>query len=469
MKDLKEGPTDTTDESTDWWGSVERRPLLKILGLGGALSLGSAGVSARDASDESEDIDPLYGLSAPDAENIGADVTPDHEVELHVDGPVSGVHGPLFHFEPTGLHVDPDDVVQFTFQTPDHTVTAYHPGQGFQRRVPENVGPFSSPVINAGGAWLYRFQEEGVYDLYCGPHHILGMNMRIVVGDLAAEDVPDYVDTFEGSEEPPLLAPFSKEFLETELEEFAPAGSNRNSEWPWLTPVEVLSADMLAPETIQAEESVPFDAVVDEILRFKIAEEGHYAWFPLGPDSWARSAGPYDIQEGISRWLGQPTDTGGVRLLAENIGTEPPNRNTGFDLRLGSLADIKTITLESRTVQTRSGSTAELFVGLFLDKNDNGEFFAWGEQVDGVESALPGIAGDEEGIIFIDTDGESTIDDSTTFELLDAETEITLGELQAGEVEGISGETAAALYVGVVGGNDGIEEVVIEQVDIERD
>lgn len=66
--------------------------------------------------------------------------------------------------------------------------------------------------------------------MYCSPHHILGMDMRILVGDFNEEDVPDYEDTFDDFEgPPPLLAPFSKEFLEAELNTFS--DENEDCEW----------------------------------------------------------------------------------------------------------------------------------------------------------------------------------------------------------------------------------------------
>lgn len=473
MTTSEEQPTDTVGESTSEWPRFERRPLLKMLGLGTAVSFGSRTAVASGTvhesteTDQSGGIDPTYGRAIPNAEDVGSDVDPDHEVELHVEDPVPGVHGPLFHFSPTGLAVSPGDVVQFTFVTPDHTVTAYHPGHGFQRRVPESVPPFSSPIVNAGGAWLYRFETAGVYDLYCGPHHILGMAMRIVVGDLGPEEIPDYVDAFEGSENPPLLAPFSKERLESELEAFSPEGSNRHSEWAWLTPREVLSADALDPQQIHDAGTVPFEDVFEEILRFSIAENGHYAWFPFGPNSWTRSASPFDIQRRDGRWLAQPTSEGGVRCLVENIGTSPPNRNAGFDLHLGTLADVQSVTVESRTIQTREGSTATLFVGLYLDTSGDGEFFRWEERTRGIEEWV-GVGDDEEGVTLVDADGAFTIDDDTEVTLLAAGTNATFGALRAGDVDGITGETAAALYVGVVGGEGGPEEVVVDRVDVER-
>ncbi|WP_435348466.1 cupredoxin domain-containing protein [Haloarchaeobius sp. HRN-SO-5] len=241
--------------------------MLKALGVGAALSVGSGAAAADHRDQRQPRIDPYYGYTTPDAANLPQSLAPDHVVELHVEDPSPGEHGPLFHFEPTGLSVDPGDVVQFTFTTPDHTITAYHPAHGFQRRVPENVPPFSSPVVNAGGAWLYRFDRPGLYDLYCAPHHILGMNMRIVVGDLAEEDVPAYEDTFQGSQgPPPLLAPFSEAFLEGELQHFSDPNENQSPEWVWLTPQEVLDATALDPANIPSGNgTVSFEQVRSEL------------------------------------------------------------------------------------------------------------------------------------------------------------------------------------------------------------
>lgn len=124
------------DESITEWSGFGRRSLLKALGIATALSVGSGVVTADDSTDA--DLDPLYGDARQSADSIPEDV-PDHEVELHIADPVPEEHGPLFHFEPTGLSIECGDVVQFTFTTPDHTITAYHPGHGFQQRVPDGV------------------------------------------------------------------------------------------------------------------------------------------------------------------------------------------------------------------------------------------------------------------------------------------------------------------------------------------
>lgn len=274
---------------------MQRRPLLKALGAGTALSLGtsvatahedengddngghsdddSTGQSGDDAGDtvsRPPHLDPYYGFTVPDAREVPGYIQPDHEVTLHVAPPENledPDHPTFFFFKPVGLQVSPGDVVQFTAVTPDHTVTAYHPAQGFQRRVPEGTPHFSSPVLNAGGAWLYQFEREGVYDLYCGPHHVLGMVMRVIVGELDEENVPEYESSFQPEQPeagPPLLPPFSKEFLEHELNALSDA--NEDCEWPWLTPVDILDADHLDPDEIQSTHTgMSFETVVGEL------------------------------------------------------------------------------------------------------------------------------------------------------------------------------------------------------------
>lgn len=199
----------------------------------------------------------------------------------------------------------------------------------------------------------------------------------------------------------------------------------------------------------------------------KIESHGHYAWFPKGPNSWGRSETPYSVQDGESRWLAEPQSDGSVRVLGENLGTEPPNRNTGFDVHLGRLGEIEAVTVTSRTLQTpHTTGPAVLFLGLYLDKDDNGEFFEW-EASAGTEQFV-GVGDDEEGVASVGASGEATIDGDTVFGLLAAETEATLAELQDGSIEGISGDTATALYVGVANGGEGTDEVVVEDVSVQR-
>lgn len=162
-----------------------RRAVLTALGAGVAVSLAGcttdAEPSAGTPTPEPTTLDGQFGFVGRSMD-VTPPVEPTHEVEALIapreDGPV-----PEFYFEPTGLFVDPGDVVQFSMTTPDHTVTAYHPHLGRTRRVPDDVPAISSPVLGAGAYWLYQFETPGVYDLYCAPHEPFGMAFRVVVGE----------------------------------------------------------------------------------------------------------------------------------------------------------------------------------------------------------------------------------------------------------------------------------------------
>lgn len=185
---------------------MQRRRLLSI--LGGASTLGLQDRVAGERAGRSQEtpecsrprcIHPILGYTGfpfEDLAGLPVDLLPDHQVELVsrarensevVSAPSSGAPGavgrtiPEGYFDPTGLAVDAGDVVAFTADAPGHTVTAYHPQFGRQRRVPEGTSPFSSPVLGEERFWLYRFEDPGVYDLFGAPHEIFGAAMRIVV------------------------------------------------------------------------------------------------------------------------------------------------------------------------------------------------------------------------------------------------------------------------------------------------
>ena len=151
-----------------------------VLGLIGYYA-GAMNVETSPPVTHAEDeIDPVLGFTALTPDTVPP-VQPDHEVDLLIL-PREGSPIPEFAFEPTGLFIQPGDTVKFNFVTPDHTITGYHAAHGFVPRVPDGVDPFSSPLVPVGGYWLYTFEQEGVYDVFCGPHQIFGMAMRIVVG-----------------------------------------------------------------------------------------------------------------------------------------------------------------------------------------------------------------------------------------------------------------------------------------------
>ncbi|MUV87624.1 hypothetical protein GJ631_13900 [Natronomonas sp. CBA1123] len=224
-----------------------RRDVMKLVGAGTALGVvgGAGGVAVADEH-ESEDGDEDDGAV------VGNTV---HVVRTLIQPSTNPERPADFFYQPTGLHVNPGDVVKFVFETPDHTVTSYHPAFGMQRRLPPGVGPISSPLLgwdpnslpddivmppaeNGGeetsdgansedteaddesgeddtgdengtddeghgppqpSTWLYAFETPGVYDLECAPHESFGMAMRVVVG----EETETAFETSDTSQLPP--------------------------------------------------------------------------------------------------------------------------------------------------------------------------------------------------------------------------------------------------------------------------
>lgn len=208
---------------------------------GVAVVAGVGGYLARDLGTVStQRIDPVLGFTGLTPQTTPPR-QPDHEVLLNIK-PRMPIPIPEFYFEPTGLFIQPSDTVKFMAATPHHTVTSFHSLHGRTPRVPNGVPAFGSPVIPVGSYWLYTFENEGVYDLFCGPHEYFGMVMRIVVGSPTgpgASGVP-----------PPFPLP----------EEGAPLP-------PLLTAALVLNDPAVKPENIMSRTNVSWDAVSPENKR----------------------------------------------------------------------------------------------------------------------------------------------------------------------------------------------------------
>lgn len=218
----------------------DRRSVMKGLGLGAAaVAFGSGPSSAKHEPQHPPGIDSHYGYAAPSNEPLPGNLRPDHEVGLHIHEEAIFDRDPPttlpFHFEPMGLQIDVGDIVRFNFASPEHTVSAFHQDFGREQRVPNDVPPFSSPVINDGGFWLYEFDSPGTYDVFCAPHEPFGMVMRLVVGD---PDDPQYDDTFEQTGRPP--------FSRAELTLLGV------TEWPFSAPHAVFQTDALSVENIES-------------------------------------------------------------------------------------------------------------------------------------------------------------------------------------------------------------------------
>ena len=225
--------TDENDANETGLMSQHRRTLLKAAGVASGASLfAGTGVASTHNSSSNHDsatgdnwcppcIDRLAGYTALAGENE-LPAEPDHVVDMYIEprhvlfqetaveetdvDPVEPSDTeqppeefPDFFFDPVGLHINPGDVVEFYNESEEHTITAMHPRFfGMQQRIPDGAPPFSSPPVMNEERWLYRFDEPGIYDLFCVPHFELGMVMRLVVLDEGCplREAPELAEEF---------------------------------------------------------------------------------------------------------------------------------------------------------------------------------------------------------------------------------------------------------------------------------
>ena len=195
---------------------------------------------------DSDTMDPRFGYTGTRGQS--APIEADHTVSLEIR-PRENAPIPEFYFEPTGLAIDVGDTVRFNLATPHHNVNAYHPALSYTQRVPDDVPPFSSPILGAGDYWLYTFEREGVHNIMCAPHEIFGMVGSIVVGSPTG----------------PGANPVGE----------APA-PHEESRPPEFTAGLVLSDPAMDPENIAEQGSVSWDDLAPESkeLRLRPIEEG---------------------------------------------------------------------------------------------------------------------------------------------------------------------------------------------------
>lgn len=77
-------------------------------------------------------------------------------------------------FEPQLIHVKPGDVIRFDVKEGMHTVTAYHPDNRRELRIPEGAKSFDSGILTEGESWLLTITHVGEYNYFCMPHERMG-------------------------------------------------------------------------------------------------------------------------------------------------------------------------------------------------------------------------------------------------------------------------------------------------------
>lgn len=184
-------------------------------------------------------------------------------------------------------------------------------------------------------------------------------------------------------------------------------------------------------------------------------DSSYYSLFVKGGTGY-RTMTPFDVERKNERWMTQPTSDGGIRCRVENAGSG----TAGFELSIGPLGDIDTITIRSRTERN-----AKVFYALYLDKDGDGEFYKW-EQVTEDRQRFVEYGNDKEAVEAAPAGDPITIDEDAQLTFTGGKA-TTLGELQQGQFQGIGGSTATALYAGVLGNSSDNRELVIEDVDVQ--
>lgn len=83
-------------------------------------------------------------------------------------------------FEPQLVHVKPGDVIRFDIEEGMHTVTAYHPDNRRELRIPKDAASFDSGILTAGESWSLTITHIGEYNYFCMPHERLGHVGKII-------------------------------------------------------------------------------------------------------------------------------------------------------------------------------------------------------------------------------------------------------------------------------------------------
>lgn len=184
------------------------------------------------------------------------------------------------------------------------------------------------------------------------------------------------------------------------------------------------------------------------------SESNYYSWFVEGGTGF-RKTGPFLFKQNENKWMARATEDGGIRCLIENAGSG----TAGFELSVGPLGEIDPLTIRSR-----SDGDAKVFYALYLDKDDNGEFYKWKDEGEN-RQRFTGYGKDKEAVGSAPSGEEITIESNTKLTFTGSKP-TTLGELQQGKFQGIGSSTATALFVGVLSDASDKRELVIEDVDI---
>ena len=234
----------------------------------------------------------------------------------------------------------------------------------------------------------------------------------------------------------------------------------------------------------------------------QIQSNGRWAAYPDNPALWQRSKNFLDFSQSDleQRWMAKPASGGSVRCRVENDG-DIGIANAGFYLNVGEIGPIESFTIDAQTVESALEDAIIVF-GYYFDTEGNGDYFDW-ERTHGNTDSFVTLGDDPECLHGLPADEGLTV--GSDFEFGDLIIPIgmipeeadendylsfpplgfaitpytaTLDDFKSGEVEGdgyvidlhTDEATEAALQVSVAGlGTDTVEEVIIDDVTVNRD
>ena len=145
------------------------------------------------------------------------------------------------------------------------------------------------------------------------------------------------------------------------------------------------------------------------------------------PAPFSRYGGPVSLTSG-GNTLSQTVNPDGTITLA--ITASPAYEDNGFYFKVGALSSLNSLTA---TLGAGSGTVS---VNLWLDTNNDGDFFAWSG------NAIAGFGGDQSLNGPVSSGTSLVVNATSTF------SGYTLAQLKGGSLAGVNGNTVAAVWIG---------------------
>lgn len=98
-------------------------------------------------------------------------------------------------FDPQLVRVRPGDVIRFEVEEGMHTVSAYHPDNRRDLKIPPDAESFDSGLLAAGDGWNLTITHAGEYNYFCMPHERMGHVGKIISKRTFSNNTPTVITT----------------------------------------------------------------------------------------------------------------------------------------------------------------------------------------------------------------------------------------------------------------------------------